>query len=70
LLGIGNPRVPITRSGMGMGVYLYPSTGIGFLTGMFFFMGTGMGSLYPVGTYLLPSLSITPLMESAYLCLG
>jgi hypothetical protein len=55
LSGTSNPRVPVTRSGTGMGAYFYPSAGMGFFTGIIFFVGTGMGLLYPTGTYPLPS---------------
>ena len=49
LSGTGNPWVPVTRSGTGMGVYLYPSAGMGFLTGMFSLRGHGYGLVIPSG---------------------
>jgi hypothetical protein len=45
----GNPRVPVTRSGTGMGINLYPSAGMGFLTGVFFLRGHGYGLVLPSG---------------------
>lgn len=49
LSGMGNPRVPVTRSGTGMGTNLYPSAGMGFLTGVFFLRGHGFGLVVPSG---------------------
>jgi hypothetical protein len=47
LSGMGNPWVPVTRSGMGMGVHLYLSVGMGFWTGINFLRGHGYESIVP-----------------------
>ena len=47
--GTGNPRVPVTRAGTGMGTNMYPSAGMGFLAGVFFLRGHGYGLVVPSG---------------------
>jgi len=41
--GMGNPWVPETRMGMGMGTELYPCMGMGFLMGTIYPNGHGCG---------------------------
>jgi hypothetical protein len=45
---IGNPRVPVTRTSMGMGMVLYPVAGISFIRGHEYEMAI------PIGYVLVP----------------
>jgi hypothetical protein len=57
---MGNPGVPITRSGTGMGAHLYLSVGMGFLMGIFFLCGHGYRFVVPSG--YIPVAIFTPTM--------
>jgi hypothetical protein len=66
LSGTGNPWVPVTRSGTGMGTNLYPSAGTGFLMGVFFLRGHGYGLVVPNGYVPVAILSHNVVQHGSY----
>lgn len=49
LSGMGNPRVPTTRAGTGLGNNMYLTTGMGFLADVFYLDGHVYGQVIPSG---------------------
>lgn len=49
LSGTGNPRVPTTRAGTGLGNNMYLTTGMSFLADVFYPDGHGYGQAIPSG---------------------